>query len=798
MPDKPTDKQLELQVRALQRQIDEDKKRIEGLKESEDRYHRMLENLKEEFIFYRHDTKGNFTYVSPSYKNILGYFPDEYIGKDVATSWTNHYINKEAKRRTKLAMEGLRQPPYEMEIYHKSGTRRRFFTIETPIFGADGKVIAVEGTARDITEKRRIEEQLEQYRTHLEELVKQRTLELQASKKQLFDIIDFLPYPTYVIDRNESVIAWNRAMAALSGVATRKVLGKKYHRFLKNLYKPSDPLLIDRVLKASPGEDDSMAEAPNDCDHTQVYEKRGNIFFVERHIENLHNGQGGYVWITAAPILDSNNNIAGAIESIRDVTQIRQAERRIRQSERRLSTLMSNLPGMAYRIVRTEDCWQVEYVSQGSQQIFGYEPSFFMHRDITELRYLIHPNDLNRLTATVQEAIGDQKSIQCEYRILTALNETKWVFDKAEVINTSSEKTISIEGFMADFTLYKKMEERLKRENVLLRSTLRDRYKFKEIVGNCPAMQEVFELIVNAASSDDNVFIFGESGTGKELVAQAIHNASNRKENNFVAVNCAAIPENLIESEFFGARKGAYSGANEDKKGYLEAANNGTLFLDEIGDISPMVQVKLLRAIDGGGFSPVGSRKIIRPNLRIIAATNKDVKQLLVSGSMRQDFFFRIHVIPIHLPPLRERGDDILLLINHFFKQFGSTEDITTLSRDDLETLRSHRWPGNIRELQNVIRRYLALKSLHFMRLDKLDRNMVHNTGNKDGTGRKPPLQIVHASNEQSLKNIMAQFEKELIQEKLQQHRYNKTKTSRALGVSRKTLFRKIKNLGLE
>jgi PAS domain S-box-containing protein len=801
MPEKPTYEQLQEQVHALQEQIGEDAKRIEKLKESEDRYHRMLENLEEEFIFYRHDTNGNFTYVSPSYRNILGYLPDEYLGKDVASSWTNHYINTEAKRRTLLAMQGLRQPPYEMEIYHKSGTRRRFITIETPILDVHGKVIAVEGTARDITEKRKIEEQLERYRTHLEELVRQRTLELQESKKQLFDIIDFLPYPTYVINRDETVIAWNRAMATLTGIATREVVGKPYHPFLKNLYNPSDPLLIDGVLKAGLSAKDADLETPADNDNSPPSEKREHIFFAERHLEKMHDGKGGYIWITAAPILDNDNRIAGAIESIRDVTEIKQAERKIQQSERRLSTLMSNLPGMAYRIVGTNDRWQVEFVSQGSYQIFGYEPSFFINRDAKELRRIIHPDDLNRVVETVREAIKDRKSIQCEYRILTAQDETKWVFDKAEAeaVVSGSDNTISVEGFMADFTVYKKMEERLKRENTLLRSTIRDRYKFKDIIGNCAAMQEVFELIVNAASSEDNVFISGESGTGKELVAQAIHNASNRRDKRFVAVNCAAIPENLIESEFFGARKGAFSGAHEDKKGYLETADNGTLFLDEIGDISPMVQVKLLRAIDGGGFSAVGSRKLIRPNLRIIAATNKDVKHLLTGGAMRQDFFFRIHVIPIHLPALRERGDDILLLINHFLKQYGSSEDITTLSRDDLETLRNHRWPGNVRELQNVLRRYLALKSLHFMRLEKLDK--MDNSDKVDNamvTNTALSPEIVQQPSGQGLRNMVEYYEKELIQKTLEQSRYNRTKASRMLGVSRKTLFRKMKNLGLE
>jgi PAS domain S-box-containing protein len=793
MSEKPSYEQLEAQVRDLYDQRREDKTRIDQLKESEDRYHRMLENLKEEFIFYRHDTQGHFTYVSPSYKKILGYRPDEYIGKDLDSAWTNHYINDEAKRRTELAIQGFRQPPYEMEIFHKSGTRRRFISIETPILGDTGKVIGVEGTARDITEKRKIEEQLERYRSHLEELVRDRTRELQASKKQLADIIDFLPDPTYVVNRDKTVIAWNRAMAVLTGIATEKVMGQLYVPFVERLYETSEPRPIDRVLNADESTMDPTDSLNSGNGVLPPHGANLPVFFTERFLPKLNDGSGGHVWITAAPVLDTDGTIAGAIESIRDVTQIKQAERKIRQSERRLSTLMSNLPGMAYRITQRDEQWVVEFASQGASQIFGYPPSFFINRNVSKLRRIIHPDDLSRVVETAREAIVDRKSVQCEYRILTAADETKWVFDKAEAVVSRSDQQVSLEGFIADFTVYKKMEERLKKENILLRSTIRDRFKFRDIIGNCTAMQKVFELIVNASSSDDNVFVSGESGTGKELVAQAIHKTSSRRKNRFVTVNCAAIPENLIESEFFGARKGAYSGAHEDKKGYLEIADNGTLFLDEIGDISPMVQVKLLRAIDGGGFSPIGSRRIIRPNLRIIAATNKDMKHLLTSGAMRQDFFFRIHVIPIHLPPLRERGDDLLLLINHLFRHYGSSDNITTLSREDLDTLRQHHWPGNVRELQNVLRRYLTLKSLHFMRIEDPEPN-ASTAAPSTATQQNPQAPL---GPEAHLKDQLNQFEKEVIQRILKQHRFNKTKTSQALGISRKTLFRKMRDLGL-
>ena len=773
--------------RELEAKVAENERLSEAVLESEARYARMLDNLKDEFLFYRHDKEGQFTFISPSYGNILGFAPEEYIGMKACELWTPSEINRLAEQSTLLSCQGVRQPSYEMEIYHKSGALRRFVTIETPIFDNDGQVIAVEGTARDITEKRKIEEQLDKYRLMLEDLVQQRTIELEASRKQLADIIDFLPYPISVVDINEKIIAWNRAMVEMTGVPKNTVMGNNFKPYLERFYSSTEPLLLQLVL------DGIFMEGARESDKVvgllrdyaiQIEDKK---ILAERVIPALYGGEGGEVWVTAGPILDNENKVVGAIESMRDVTRIKHAERQVLQSERRLSTLMSNLPGMAYRIAISENSWQVDFVSEGCRQIFGREPSFFVGRSLSELKHLIHPDDLERLFESSRLAVNERKPLECEYRILTEADETKWVFDKAQVLSRDVDGGVSVEGFMADFTVFKSMEEKLRNENILLRLTIRDRYKFKNIIGNCQAMQDVFELIVKAATTDDNVFVYGESGTGKELVAQAIHDTSERKDKNFIAVNCAAIPESLIESEFFGTAKGAFTGANADKKGYLEAADGGTLFLDEIGDISVNLQVKLLRAIDGGGFSPVGSRRVVRPDLRIIAASNKDLQLLVGTNDIRQDFFFRIHVIPIHLPPLRERGDDIFILINHFFKKYGSSHSIASLSREELEALKNHHWPGNIRELQNVLRRFITMKNLNFMQIP--------------GLQRKKETEVLDSSietNGQDLKDTMVQVEKKMILKALDQTRWNKSKAAKELGISRKTLFRKMKVCGLQ
>ncbi|WP_176761232.1 sigma 54-interacting transcriptional regulator [Desulforhopalus singaporensis] len=760
-----------------------------ALQESEDRYSRMLDNLKEEFLFYRHDVNGRFTYISPSYINILGFGPEEYIGLAASDLWSPHPMNKAAERATRLSCQGVRQPPYEMEIYHKSGALLRFITIETPIFDENGRVIAVEGTARDITEKRKIEDQLDKYRVMLEDLVQQRTLELEVSQKQQEDIIEFLPYPIFVVDRGGRIIAWNRAMVTMTGIEKTAVIGQNYQLWLGKFYDPSDPILVRMILDGWYDPEAVSAQKRQRLLQEHNIRIENNKVMAERKVDSLQGKDGGYIWITAGPILDRDDKIIGAIEAIRDVTEIKKAEKRIVQSERRLHTLMNNLPGMAYRISRSENAWKVDFVSNGCLQIFGRDASYFIGKKLDELMHLIHPDDLPKMQKQAGIAVENGIPFQCEYRILSGSTETKWVFDKAEIlVNTEHDGSV-VEGFMADFTMFKNLEKKLRSENLLLRSTIRDRYKFKNIIGNCQAMQDVFELIVKAATTDDNVFVFGESGTGKELVAHAIHEASERKEKNFVAVNCAAIPESLIESEFFGTAKGAYTGANADKQGYLEVADGGTLFLDEIGDISPNLQVKLLRAIDGGGFSPIGSRRLVRPNLRIIAASNKDLQKMVGAGNIRQDFFFRIHVVPIHLPPLRERGDDIYMLINHFLKKYGSSETIVSLSRDELETLKKYHWPGNVRELQNVLRRFITMKNLHFMELPGL----------QEKTEPQPePVEPLLKVKDQNLRDTMLQVEKKVIRQALDQTRWNKSKAAKLLGVSRKTLFRKMKACGLQ
>ena len=474
-----------------------------------------------------------------------------------------------------------------------------------------------------------------------------------------------------------------------------------------------------------------------------------------------------------------------SIASFMDISTRKRAEEALIESERRLATLLGNLPGMAYRCHQDEQR-TMEVVSEGCLALTGFEPEDLIANKKTTYSDLIHPDDRQPLMEMVGHALATRQSFEMVYRIRTAAGDEKWVWEKGVGVFTRESKLLALEGFITDFTDQKRSEQALVSENLRLRSTMRDRYQLGDIVGKSPAMQKVYQLILNAAATDANVIIYGESGTGKELVARAIHDLSDRGGERFVPANCGAIPENLFESEFFGYHKGAFSGAEKTKEGYLDAADRGTLFLDELGEINQSMQVKLLRAIEGGGFTPLGSSKLCKPDIRIVAATNRNLGQMVNQGLIREDFFYRIHIFPIQLPPLRERKEDLPLLIDHFLKQEQGGNHPSPIPGHILDALIAYHWPGNIRELQNVLHRYVTLGQLDFLN--------PHPTSPVDAV-----LSDIQpeGARQQGYQAAVEAFEKNLILKTLEQHRWHREQAAASLGLSRRTFFRKLKKHGL-
>ena len=364
---------------------------------------------------------------------------------------------------------------------------------------------------------------------------------------------------------------------------------------------------------------------------------------------------------------------------------------------------------------------------------------------------------------------------------------------RLEVIkHLTSQIAISLENARLHENLKKALDElkasetSLREENVRLKANIKERYRFGKIIGKSPVMQEIYELILKAAASDVGVIVYGESGTGKELVAEAIHEMSDRKEKPFVPVNAGGVAETLLESEFFGYKKGAFTGANTDKPGLLHLADKGTLFLDELGEIGPNLQAKLLRAIEGGGFTPVGCLEAETSDFRIIAATNKDLKKQVKKGIMREDFFYCIHIFPIHLPPLRERKEDIPLLIEHFMQNHSPSKNLPTITAGVMEALTSYDWPGNVRELINTMHRYVTLGEVDF-----LGEQTIAPGGEISNFGDNPRHGKI------ALDQAMANYEKATILSALKNSQGHKIKTAAALGISRAALYNKMKKYGI-
>ncbi len=401
-------------------------------------------------------------------------------------------------------------------------------------------------------------------------------------------------------------------------------------------------------------------------------------------------------------------------------------------------------------------------------------------------------SDLKMPSMTGVELIRQAKKIQpdCAYIIMTGFGTIE---SAIEAIKEGAFHYITKPFELDDVDMLVKKAisyRRLQTNHERLTKQVTDKFGFDNIIGASDTIKSVFEMIQKVANSDATVLILGESGTGKELIAKAIHFNSDRSQEPLIAVNCAAIPENLLESELFGYVKGAFTGAVQSREGKFSAARGGTIFLDEIGDMSPKLQVKILRVLQEKRYEPVGSTESIDADVRIITATHRDLEELVREGKFREDLYYRLNVIPINVPPLRERVSDIPLLVKHFLNVYAKQNAVTMpiLAKGVEETFLHYRWPGNIRELENTIERLVVLHHGKTVTTEELPDKFLQASG----------VQIMKAGftipdNGISLKDLVDDFENTLIVKALDKTNWNKNRAATLLQLNRTTLVEKIK-----
>ncbi|MBQ9453198.1 MAG: sigma 54-interacting transcriptional regulator [Desulfovibrio sp.] len=440
----------------------------------------------------------------------------------------------------------------------------------------------------------------------------------------------------------------------------------------------------------------------------------------------------------------------------------------------RLERLLNRLPGLVYRCKIEEGfTLRLEYASAGSENLLGIPASEMVDKRWNTVERMTVSADLERMRKHIYDKVVAHEPWQVIYRLQLPQGGVKWIWDQGEAIYSEDGVPLYLEGIMLDVSEQKFQELALQDENRQLKLSMEQADSLGEIVGKSEAMHKVYGLILKAAETDTNVIIYGETGCGKDIVARAIHNYSGRK-GGYVPVNCGAIPENLLESEFFGHAKGAFTGATAAKEGFITAADNGTLFLDEIGELPVNLQVKFLRVLETKSYTPLGCTAPRSSNFRLIAATNRDLAAQVREGKARADFYYRINVLTINLPPLRERKEDLPLLINAWSSRHGIDLQLTRQVR---LAMSRYNWPGNVRELHNFLDRYATFGESAAEFLDSEE------------------FPLPSASEGQTLADATRRLEHALILKTLEKCHWQRGRTAAALGLNLRTLQRKMKAL---
>jgi formate hydrogenlyase transcriptional activator len=499
------------------------------------------------------------------------------------------------------------------------------------------------------------------------------------------------------------------------------------------------------------------------------------IIHPNKTVKNIH--------CLAHAVLDQNGDFAEFVGTVIDVTEHIRAEAEQRRSEIELRQVLDLSPQL---IAVFGPRFERLFTNQTGLDYFGLTLDEWRE---TAPGAVGHPDDVKRFHVQWERAVSGGFALEIEFRLRKSDGSYHWFLARYNPVRDEQGQVSRWYVAATDIDDRKRAEERLQQENVALREEIDRASMFEEIVGTSPALQAVLSRVSKVATTDSTVLITGETGTGKELVARAIHRRSHRASRAFVSVNCAAIPRDLIASELFGHEKGAFTGAIQRRIGRFELAEGGTIFLDEVGELSAEAQVAVLRVLQEREFERVGGRQLIHVDVRVIAATNRDLKAAVASGSFRQDLYYRLNVFPLEVPPLRERRKDIPLLVKYFIDRYArkAGKNIKSVDKTTVQLLQSYPWPGNIRELQNVIERSVIVCETETFSVDE---SWLSQQPRDERSGGKLRFS-----------QKLAATEKEIIEEALGESQgrvYGPSGAATKLGIARSTLEMKIRSLNID
>jgi len=523
----------------------------------------------------------------------------------------------------------------------------------------------------------------------------ERAEKLRQGQDEFGQIVDLIPQTIVVLNPEGKAIYANRVALEYMGLTIEEV---RADDFRERVFHPDD---IQRLRK----ERDSALS--------------GAIPFENE--QRARGKDGSYRWFLVRynPLLDGNGQIIRWYATGTDIEDRKQAETKLRQEERELRQLIDFLPQHVLVLDKDGTLLQVnktmlDYKGLTLEEMKGGGTRERINRDV-------YPDDLERVQNERYTGLSKGVPFEMEKRLLRKDGQFRWFLFRYNPVLDEAGEVIRWFATATDVEDRRQAEDRMRNETIALREQIDRDSMFEDIVASSEALRKVLRQVDKVAASDSTVLLLGETGTGKELIARAIHKRSRRAERAFIGVNCAAIPPSLIASELFGHEKGAFTGATQRRMGRFESANGGTIFLDEVGDLPAEIQIALLRVLQEREIERVGSSRPIPVDVRVVAATNRDLNTLVVEGKFRQDLLYRLNVVPVQIPPLRERVTDIPLLVEYFIDRFAKRvgKKFRTIDKKFLRAFEAYGWPGNVRELQNVIERAVILSDDDTLAVDE-------------------------------------------------------------------------------